>query len=127
MHTVPHAHSHAEYMSAFLLLDSVASHMLCHFCLCYIYTSLVINFPLLPPSNSLCQVLGISSNLVSTTVSLFSPSSILPSSIHPLRSCWALAASFRLSMTMWPDYQCYACERRQASMRHVQFKAQKQF
>ena len=58
------------------------------------HCSLVINFPLFPPSNNICHVVGMSSNLVSTIIS---PPvvSILPSLIHPLRSEIACPARSR--------------------------------
>ena len=58
------------------------------------HCNLVINFPLFPPSNNICHVAGMSSNLVSTIIS---PPvvSILPSLIHPLRSEMAWPARSR--------------------------------
>ena len=66
-----------------------------------LYTSLVINLPWFPPWKSLSHVLGMSSNLVSTTVS---PCELvtLPSSTHFFRSETACPRSLGWSKMMKP-------------------------
>lgn len=65
-------------------------------------TNLVINLPLFPPSNNLCQTFGTSSNFASITVSP-SEMSILPSLIQAVKSSVAFGNTSALSEKMKPD------------------------